>query len=56
MSCVIAPDGDPLIQSGRSEAYLVAEIDPADYADSRKAIPYLKDRRPALYEREPKRL
>ncbi len=56
MSCVIAPDGKPLIQSGRGEAFLVAEIDPAVYADSRKANPYLEDRRPALYESEPKRL
>jgi len=56
MSCVIAPDGKPLIQSGRGEAFLVAEIDPAAYAESRKSIPYLEDRRPALYESEPKRL
>ncbi|MDJ0943199.1 MAG: carbon-nitrogen hydrolase family protein [Kiloniellales bacterium] len=56
MSCVIAPDGKPLIQSGRGEAFLVAEVDPAAYAESRATNPYLDDRRPALYERAPKRL
>ena len=56
MSCVIGPDGKPLIQSGRGEAFLVAEIDAAAYADSRAANTYLEDRRPALYESAPKRL
>lgn len=55
MSCVIAPDGKPLIQSGRGEAFLVAEVDPAAYEESRQANPYLEDRRPALYESAPKR-
>ncbi|MCG8596949.1 MAG: carbon-nitrogen hydrolase family protein [Kiloniellales bacterium] len=56
MSCVIGPDGKPLIQSGRGEAFLVAEIDPEPYAESRQANTYLEDRRPALYENAPKRL
>ncbi len=56
MSCVIAPDGKPVIQSGRGEAFLVAEVDPEAYAESRAANPYLEDRRPALYESAPKRL
>ncbi len=56
MSCIIAPDGKPLIQSGRAEAFLVADVDPEAHTESRKANPYLEDRRPALYEGEPKRL
>lgn len=50
LSCVIAPDGSELARAGRGEALLRAELNRADYDDTRRLVPYLQDRRPALYQ------
>jgi predicted amidohydrolase len=50
MSAIVGPDGKDIQRAGNeSEALLVAEIDPAAYAESRALNTYLADRRPALY-------
>lgn len=48
-SCVVAPDGADLCRAGSEETLLRATIDPPAYAASRRANPYLADRRPELY-------
>lgn len=48
-SCIIAPDGSELARARRAEELIVSDIDPAAYARSRDANPYLIDRRPELY-------
>jgi predicted amidohydrolase len=49
LSCVIGPDGRELARAGRRPALLVAEVDIAAPAASRRLNPYLTDRRPELY-------
>lgn len=49
-SCILAPDGTALARAGDDdETLLVAELDLARQAESRRLNPYLRDRRPALY-------
>jgi predicted amidohydrolase len=51
MSAIVGPDGKDILRAGsEDEALLVAEIDPAAYAESRALNTYLADRRPALYD------
>jgi predicted amidohydrolase len=51
MSAIVGPDGKDILRAGsEDEALLVAEIDPAAYAQSRALNTYLADRRPALYD------
>jgi predicted amidohydrolase len=50
LSGIAAPDGHMLAKAGRRPALLTAEIDRAAAAASRRANPYLGDRRPRLYE------
>jgi predicted amidohydrolase len=50
MSGIVGPDGRDIQRAGsETEALLVAEIDPAAYAESRRINTYLADRRPGLY-------
>jgi predicted amidohydrolase len=49
MSGIVGPDGKDIQRAGSDEALLVAEIDPASYAESRRINTYLADRRPGLY-------
>jgi 5-aminopentanamidase len=51
-SCVIAPDGTELARAGRGEELLVADVDPAVLASSRRVNTHLADRRPELYSTE----
>ena len=51
-SCVIAPDGTELARAGRGEELLVADVDPAVLASSRRVNTHLADRRPELYPTE----
>jgi predicted amidohydrolase len=48
-SCVVGPDGVDLARAGTGEELLVADVDPAALHASRRANPYLADRRPDLY-------
>jgi 5-aminopentanamidase len=48
-SCVIAADGTELARAGRGEELLVADVDPAALAASRRVNTHLADRRPELY-------
>ena len=48
-SVVAGPDGHDLARAGTDEVLIFAEIDPARLAASRRANPYLADRRPELY-------
>lgn len=48
-SVVAGPDGHDLARAGADEELIIAEIDPARLAVSRRANPYLLDRRPELY-------
>jgi predicted amidohydrolase len=49
LSSIVGADGAPLAQAGRDEALLVADLDRAQLAASRAHLPYLADRKPALY-------
>ncbi|TYP88595.1 carbon-nitrogen hydrolase family protein [Blastococcus xanthinilyticus] len=49
LSCVVGPDGRDLARAGRGEELVVAELDRARLAESRRRAPYLLDRRPELY-------
>lgn len=50
LSGVVGPDGHDIARAGRSnETLLFADIRPADYAASRSANTYLRDRRPEIY-------
>jgi predicted amidohydrolase len=49
LSTVAAPDGVVTARAGEGEELLLADVDPSLPAASRKANPYLDDRRPALY-------
>lgn len=45
-SCLIAPDGTELIRAPRRGGFLaVADVEPADYAESRRINPYLAELR-----------
>ncbi|WP_224387398.1 carbon-nitrogen hydrolase family protein [Pseudonocardia sp. ICBG1293] len=48
LSCVAGPDG-AVVRAGRAPELLVAELDRGALAVSRRANPYLADRRPDLY-------
>ncbi len=48
-SCIVAPDGGDLARAGRGEELIVADIDVAAMAESRRLNTYLADRRPELY-------
>jgi predicted amidohydrolase len=48
-SCLVAPDGTELARAGRGEELLVADVDPAALAASRRVNTHLADRRPELY-------
>ncbi len=49
LSCIVAPDGSDLARAGRGEELILADIDPAAMAESRRLNTYLADRRPELY-------
>lgn len=49
LSCIIAPDGSELARAKKAEELLIADIDPAAFAQARSDNPYLIDRRPELY-------
>ncbi|MYV54163.1 carbon-nitrogen hydrolase family protein [Streptomyces sp. SID3212] len=49
LSCLAGPDGATRARAGRGEELLLGEVDPALLSASRKANPYLLDRRPGLY-------
>ncbi|MGC7095501.1 carbon-nitrogen hydrolase family protein [Amycolatopsis lurida] len=50
-SVVMAPDGTELARAGAGEELLLATVDPARLAASRRENTHLADRRPELYER-----
>ncbi|MPY53236.1 carbon-nitrogen hydrolase family protein [Streptomyces acidicola] len=49
LSTLAGPDGVVHARAGRGEQLLLADVDPACLAASRRANPYLEDRRPGLY-------
>ncbi|MFC8568712.1 carbon-nitrogen hydrolase family protein [Streptomyces sp. NPDC057245] len=49
LSVLAGPDGTARARAGRGEELLFADADPAFLAGSRRANPYLRDRRPGLY-------
>ncbi|MBA2812643.1 carbon-nitrogen hydrolase family protein [Streptomyces sp. KM273126] len=49
LSTLAGPDGVAHARAGRGEQLLLADVDPAFLAASRRANPYLEDRRPGLY-------
>lgn len=50
LSGIVGPDGQDIARAGgQDDVLLVADIDPAAYAASRKANTYIRDRRPELY-------
>jgi predicted amidohydrolase len=49
LSTLAAPDGTVAARAGEDEELLLADVDPLLPAASRKANPYLDDRRPGLY-------
>lgn len=49
-SCAAAPDGALLARCGEGEGLAFASLDPAHYADYRRAHDYKANRRPPLYE------
>ena len=51
-SCVFGPRGEELVSAGVDEELLVADLDFADVAKARAAMPVLAHRRPALYVSE----
>ncbi|MFJ6699753.1 carbon-nitrogen hydrolase family protein [Streptomyces sp. NPDC091272] len=50
LSCLAGPDGATRVRGGHGEELLVGEVDPALLAASRETNPYLRDRRPGLYD------
>ncbi|MFT2016011.1 carbon-nitrogen hydrolase family protein [Streptomyces sp. 796.1] len=48
-SCLAGPDGIARARAGHHPELVVADLDPAFLAESRRANPYLADRKPALY-------
>lgn len=49
LSALAGPDGIAHVRAGRGEELVLGDADPARLAASRKANPYLQDRRPGLY-------
>ena len=49
LSSIVAPDGSALAVAGRDAALLFADLNRAALDASRARLPYLADRRPALY-------
>ncbi|MFJ3931821.1 MULTISPECIES: carbon-nitrogen hydrolase family protein [unclassified Streptomyces] len=49
LSSLAGPDGTVRARAGRGEELVVGEVDPEFLAASRRANPYLLDRRPGLY-------
>ncbi|CAL9388984.1 carbon-nitrogen hydrolase family protein [Streptomyces sp. enrichment culture] len=49
LSVLAGPDGTARARAGRGEELLFADADPDFLAESRRANPYLRDRRPGLY-------
>jgi 5-aminopentanamidase len=49
LSSIIGADGSVLAQAGRDEGLLVADLDRARLDASRARLPYIADRRPALF-------
>ena len=48
LSCLAAPDGEGLVQAGRGELLLLAELSRERLTASRALYPYLADRRPDI--------
>ena len=48
-SCVVGPDGRDLARAGNGEELILADVDPAALAASRRLNTHLEDRRPDLY-------
>ena len=48
-SCVVGPDGRDLARAGKGEELILADVDPAALAASRRLNTHLQDRRPDLY-------
>ncbi len=49
LSCLAAPDGLVRARAGAGEELVLGDADPALLSASRADLPYLRDRRPALY-------
>ena len=49
LSSIVGADGSVLAQAGRDEVLLIADLDRGVLETSRARLPYLADRRPALY-------
>ncbi|MFJ5842113.1 carbon-nitrogen hydrolase family protein [Streptomyces shenzhenensis] len=49
LTTLAGPDGIARARAGRAEELVVADADPGFLASSRRANPYLRDRRPGLY-------
>jgi 5-aminopentanamidase len=48
-SCLIAPDGQPVVAAGAGDALIVGEISRSAQGEIAKIYPYRTDRRPELY-------
>ena len=49
LSCVVGPDGSDLARAGGDEALIFADLSVDALAHSRRAMTYLRDRRPEIY-------
>jgi len=52
-SCLVAPDGQPVVAAGAGEALIVGDISRDVQREAAKIYPYLCDRRPELYPSMP---
>jgi nitrilase len=48
-SCLLAPDGQPVVAAGHGDALIIGEISPSEQFEIAKIYPYRADRRPELY-------
>jgi predicted amidohydrolase len=48
-SCLVAPDGQPVVAAGAGDALIVGEISHSAQSELAKIYPYRTDRRPELY-------
>ena len=48
-SSIVAPGGEVLVEAGREETLLIADLDPGRAAEVRGKLPFVRDRRPELY-------
>lgn len=55
LSSIVGPDGVPLASAASGRELLIADVDTDVVARARADNPYLTDRRPQLYAREPQR-